>query len=75
MSYICAQCRVPWPCKDARHNVEWSAKQWYPDDHGQSIACFLFDHEECLMPLTCACKCHKPSILEEPSISVPPSNR
>lgn len=75
MPYICAQCRVPWPCTNVRHNNEWSAKQWYPEGHNHSIACFVFDHDECTAPAFCYCQCHNSQLDDESPLTVPPSNR
>ena len=75
MPYICAQCLVPWPCTNVHHNDEWSSKQWYPEGHPFSIPCFVFDHDECKVPLYCRCQCHRERLDKPSAISVPPSNR
>jgi len=75
MPYICAQCRILWPCTNTIHNSSWSDKQWYPEAHDHSIACYVFDHAECPVPVICRCMCHREPLDEPSSVSVPPTNR
>lgn len=73
--YICMGCLTRWPCGLVAHQHNWSLRAAMPAGSELSIACFVFDHEQCTVALFCKCSCHNHSMLEEPSISVPPSNR
>jgi len=75
MPYFCAECRVLWPCLVVQHNDRWSSKLWYPEGHDHSIACFVFDHDECRVPQHCRCVCHRERLDEPSAFSVPPTNR
>lgn len=73
--YVCSACHVLWPCTVVEHDQIWSNRVWQPEQSQESIPCFVLDHDQCTVPMFCRCRCHRRSVLDEPAISVPPSNR
>jgi len=72
---ICMFCHTNWPCRQAGTHLEQGAVGEMPLHREESIACFVLDHSECSVGIFCKCHCHERSVLDEDSISVPPSNR
>lgn len=75
MPYICGTCLCEWPCGLTAHDGLESLKVWVLEATAWSIACYMFEHERCTEWESCPCACHNHTGLEEPAISVPPSNR
>jgi len=53
----------------------WHNRIAYPEGSMESIACHVFDHEECTVPMFCKCVCHDPQLDLEPPITASHSNR